>query len=39
MTFEKQTNKYDGKILDDGDTIKQYEIDHADEIEKFKATL
>lgn len=39
MTFEKQTDKYDGKILDDGDTIKQYEIDHADEIEKFKATL
>ena len=39
MTMEKQTNKYDGKILDDGDTIKQYEIDHADEIEKFKATL
>lgn len=39
MTFEKQTNKYDGKILDDGDAIKQYEIDHADEIEKFKATL
>ena len=39
MTFEKQTNKYDGKILDDGDTIKQYEIDHADEIEKFKAAL
>ena len=39
MTFKKQTNKYDGKILDDGDTIKQYEIDHADEIEKFKATL
>lgn len=39
MAFEKQTNKYDGKILDDGDTIKQYEIDHADEIEKFKATL
>ncbi len=39
MTFEQQTNKYDGKILDDGDTIKQYEIDHADEIEKFKATL
>ena len=39
MTFEKQTNKYDGKILDDGDTIKQYEIDHADELEKFKATL
>lgn len=39
MTFEKQTNKYDGKILDDGDTIKQYEIDHADEIKKFKATL
>lgn len=39
MTFEKQTDKHDGKILDDGDTIKQYEIDHADEIEKFKATL
>lgn len=39
MTFEKQTDKYDGKILDDGDTIKQYEIAHADEIEKFKATL
>lgn len=39
MTLEKQTDKYDGKILDDGDTIKQYEIDHADEIEKFKATL
>ncbi len=39
MTLEKQTNKYDGMILDDGDTIKQYEIDHADEIEKFKATL
>lgn len=39
MTFEKQTDKYDGKILDDGDAIKQYEIDHADEIEKFKATL
>lgn len=39
MTFEKQTDKYDGKVLDDGDTIKQYEIDHADEIEKFKATL
>ncbi len=39
MTFEKQSDKYDGKILDDGDTIKQYEIDHADEIEKFKATL
>ncbi len=39
MSFEKQTDKYDGKILDDGDTIKQYEIDHADEIEKFKATL
>ena len=39
MTFEKQTNKYDGMILDGGDTIKQYEIDHADEIEKFKATL
>lgn len=39
ITLEKQTDKYDGKILDDGDTIKQYEIDHADEIEKFKATL
>lgn len=39
MTLEKQTNKYDGMILDDGDTIKQYEIDHADEIEKYKATL
>ena len=39
MTFEKQTDKYDGKILYDGDTIKQYEIDHAAEIEKFKATL
>lgn len=39
MTFEKQTNKYDGKILDDGDTIKQYEETHDKEIEKFKATL
>ena len=39
ITLEKQTDKYDGKILDDSDTIKQYEIDHADEIEKFKATL
>ena len=39
MTFEKQTDKYDGMILHDGDTIKQYEIDYADEIEKFKATL
>ena len=39
ITLEKQTDKYDGKILDDGDTIKQYEIDHADEIEKFKAPL
>ena len=39
IPLETQTDKYDGKILDDGDTIKQYEIDHADEIEKFKATL
>lgn len=39
MTFEKQTNKYDGKILDGGDTIKQYEETHDKEIEKFKATL
>lgn len=39
MTFEKQTDKYDDMILDDGDTVKQYETDHADEIEKFKATL
>lgn len=39
ITLEKQTDKYDDKILDDGDTIKQYEIDHADEIKKFKATL
>lgn len=39
MTFEKQTNKYDGKILDDGDTIKQYEETHDKEIEKFKATM
>ena len=39
MTLEKQTDKYDGMILHDGDTIKQYEIDHADEIEKFKANL
>lgn len=39
MTFEKQTDKYDGKILDGGDTIKQYEETHDKEIEKFKATL
>lgn len=39
MTFEKQTDKYKELIFEDGDTIKQYEIDHADEIEKFKATL
>ena len=39
MTFEKQTDKYKKLIFEDGDTIKQYEIDHADEIEKFKATL
>ncbi len=39
MTFEKQTDKYDKMILDDGDTVKQYETDHADEIKKFKATL
>ncbi len=39
MTLEKQTDKYDGKILDDGDTIKQYEETHDKEIEKFKATL
>lgn len=39
ITLEKQTDKYDGKILDDGDTIKQYEETHDKEIEKFKATL
>lgn len=39
MTFEQQTDKYDGMILDDGDTVKQYETDHNNEIEKFKATL
>lgn len=39
MTFEKQTDKYDGKILYDGDTIKQYEETHDKEIEKLKATL
>ena len=39
ITLEKQTNKYDDMILDDGDTIKQYEETHDKEIEKFKATL
>lgn len=39
ITLEKQTDKYDDKILDDGDTIKQYEETHDKEIEKFKATL
>lgn len=39
MTFEKQTDKYKKLILEDGDTIKQYEETHDKEIEKFKATL
>ena len=39
MKFEVQTDKYDDKLLDDGDTIKKYEADHSDEIEKYKASL
>ena len=39
MKFEVQTDKYDDKLLDDGDTIKLYETEHSDEIEKYKASL
>lgn len=39
MKFEVQTDKYDDKLLDDGETIKQYEAEHSDEIEKHKESL
>ena len=39
MKFEIQTDKYDDMLLDDGDTVKKYETEHSDEIEKYKASL
>ena len=39
MTIDVQTHEYDSMLFDDGDTIKAYEKEHNDEIEKFKAGL
>lgn len=39
MKFDVQTHKYDDMLFEDGDTIKAYEKEHNDEIEKFKKSL